>query len=84
MKQLDHSSKVMQAIFSELKRAEELYPGWPDDIIHAAAVVGEEAGELTKACLHFRYQNGNLEECWKEAVQTAAMAIRFLLNMEAP
>lgn len=73
--------KVIAAVFEELKRAEEEYPMWPDDIVHAAAIVGEEAGELIRASIDWYYGRGNSVECRKEAIQTAAMALRFLFAL---
>lgn len=75
-------------IKQELSRAEKIHPVWPDDKIHAAAVVSEESGELIQSALDFTYSHGNLKkrnDAYKnmkvEAIQTGAMAIRFLINM---
>ena len=70
-------------VFDELRRAEQKFPGFPTDPVHAAAVVAEEVGELQQACLQFTYEGGSLEHVTKEAVQSAAMALRFLFNMES-
>lgn len=72
---------LMAAILLELDTAREKFPTWPRCGIDAAAIVGEEAGELTRACLQATYEGGTIEKCRKEAVQTAAMAIQFLLNL---
>ena len=71
-------SEAYNAIREELERAREKFPSWPDDIVHAAATVGEESGELIQAALQYTYEKGDLEACKKEAIQTAAMCIRFL------
>jgi hypothetical protein len=47
--------ETMKLINTELKDAIAKYPDWPTDIIHAAAVVNEEAGELIRACLNYHY-----------------------------
>ena len=65
-------------ILDELAKAEKKFPSWPEDQIHAAAILAEEAGETIKAALDFESQRGSLEELKKEAVQTGAMAIRVL------
>lgn len=65
----------------ELEAAERKFPGWPTDPVHAAAVLQEEAGELVRASLQFTYKNGDLSAMRREAVQTGAMALRFLLNL---
>lgn len=72
--------KTMDAVFAELKAAEIKFPGWPDDVVHAAAIVSEEAGELQKAALDYYYHECSEEQLVKEAAQTAAMGIRFLIN----
>lgn len=71
----------LELIINELKRAEELHPWWPEDILHAVAIVNEEAGEVTKAAFDFVYSNGPLYEVQDELVQTAAMCIRMLLHI---
>jgi len=70
-------------VFDELRRAERKFPGFPTDPVHAAAVLAEEVGELQQACLQWTYEGGSLEDVTKEAVQSAAMALRFLFNMES-
>ena len=47
-------------------------------------VVAEEAGELAKAVLQSVYEpsKADLADVAAEAVQTAAMAIRFLLSID--
>lgn len=65
----------------ELKKAMERYPEWPKvDFVHSAAIVNEESGELIRAALQYRYEAGPSMNMEKEAIQTGAMAIRFLLN----
>jgi NTP pyrophosphatase (non-canonical NTP hydrolase) len=75
-------SKILQLIDEELKSAKSKFPSWPDDPIHAAAILSEEAGEVTKAANEFYFENGSSLEMVKEAVQVGAMAIRFLEGME--
>lgn len=72
---------AIEAILLELERAENKFPSWPDDLIHAAAIVGEESGELIRAALQYRYEGGVVEEAEKEAVQVGAMAVRFLKGL---
>lgn len=68
-----------QPIIKELVRAREKFPWWPTDPIHAAAIVAEEAGELIQACLQMVYEPDKPHKIEKEAIQTAAMALRFYL-----
>jgi len=71
------------AITTELDRARRKFPSWPSDIVHAGAIVGEEAGELLQACLQATYERrpDSDELMRREAIQTAAMCVRFLCGM---
>ena len=73
-------NQIIDEVFAELRRAEAKFPGWPDDVVHGAAVVAEESGELVQASLDLFYGRGNREHVIQEAVQTTAMGLRFLLN----
>jgi len=73
--------EAIAEVFSALKRAEELHPGWPMDPIHAAGIVAEEAGELVQAAIDMVYSNRQPKDMALEAAQVAAMGIRFLLAM---
>jgi len=67
-------------IAMELQKATEMHPNWPTDKIHAAAIVGEESGELIRAAIQYQLEKGKYYEMHNEAIQTGAMSIRFLLN----
>jgi len=41
----------------------------------------EEAGEVTKAVLHYAYEKGSIIDVKKELIQTAAMCIRMLNSL---
>lgn len=71
-------------IYAELERAIAKFPTWPTDALHAVSVVGEEYGELVKAVLQLTYEphKTSIAEVRKEAIQTAAMAIRFVRSLE--
>lgn len=68
------------AIELEMRSAEEEHPNWPEDKIHAAAIVVEEAGELVQSALQFTYEKGKYYRMHNEAIQVGATALRFLLN----
>ena len=72
----------MLLIFSEYERACEIHKEWPMDFIHAAAIVAEESGELVQAANQHRYEYKPFSNMKMEAVQTGAMALRFLVNAE--
>lgn len=69
------------AISRELERATAKFPTWPARGIDAAAIVAEESGELQRAVLQATYEGGSVEAVQAEAIETAAMAIQFLLNL---
>lgn len=71
---------IIDKIMAEVERAEELHPNWPDDLIHAAAIVCEESGELIRAALNHYYHGEKAEKIYIETIQVAASAIRLLKN----
>ncbi len=74
--------QAVNLAIEELARAEKKHPEWPTDPVHASAIVGEEAGELTQACLQFYYEGKPGVRMKEEAAQVAAMAIRFLKGID--
>lgn len=73
--------RVYLLIATELEKAKRKFPKWPTNAVHAAAVVCEESGELIRAALQHQDEGGPLDACDKEAIQTAAMCVRFLERM---
>lgn len=71
-------------VLAEVEKATVKFPTWPTDPLHALAVLGEEYGELNKAVLQFVYEphKTSYEEIETEAIQTAAMALRFLNSLD--
>lgn len=75
---------IISDVLDELHKAVTKHPSWPrHDAIHAAAIVQEEAGELIRAALQFHYEDGSPDEIHKEAIQTAAMGLRFLAETQS-
>lgn len=74
-------NEAMQLIRDELYKAEHKHPTYPDDIFKQLAIMNEEAGETTKACLHYIDEGGTLEDVKKELIQTAAMCVRMLIHL---
>ncbi len=73
---------ILTEVENEIDQAVRKFPWWPQDPIHAAGIVVEEAGELVQAAQNFNYHSGRLDAMRREAVQTAAMAIRFLRHFD--
>lgn len=75
--------EIIIMITEELQSACKKFPEWPEDPIHAVAIVNEEAGEAVKATLQWVYEPSKgtkWEDIEGELIQTAAMAIRMIKN----
>ena len=73
---------IIALVMGEIDRAENLHPVWPTDLVKAAAIPVEEAGELLKAVNDHDEKHTSRQSIVTEAVHTAASAIRFLKNLE--
>jgi len=75
--------EAIELIRAEVAKATAKFPTWPTRVIDAGNVVSEEAGELAKACLQATYEKHKLQpgDLEMEAIQTGAMAVRFLMSM---
>ena len=73
---------AMTIVRLEVENAQRKHPVWaPGGITHAAAIVAEEAGELVREALHLEHEGcGDEKKYLDEAIQTAAVAIRLLMN----
>lgn len=73
--------QCLVTIISELSRAEEKHPDWPDDLAHAARIVSDNARELLSVTTDIRW-GGEKENnrILKKAAETGAITLRFLLN----
>lgn len=73
------------AVLEEMGRAEEKHKRWPEDAVHASAILNEEAGKLTQASIDYVYRSGMLSDPYermnKRAVSVAAMALRYWHGM---
>ncbi|KAB8156174.1 hypothetical protein EZY14_002845 [Kordia sp. TARA_039_SRF] len=74
-------NQFLQEVQTELKRAEQKHPEYPECDFRRVAIMNEEAGEVTKAVLHFHYEKGTQEHIREELVQTAAMCMRMYKNL---
>ncbi len=79
---MSNIGKILDEVLYELDRAETLHPDWPLDPLHQIAIVNEESGEATRAALRFVYEGGDLGEVRKELVQTMAMCLRMMENLD--
>lgn len=72
---------LIMEILMEVERAQKEHPKWPECPIKQIAIVTEESGELTRAGNQLDEGKGTFKEIREEAIQTAAMAIRFLMQL---
>ena len=71
------------AVVSELARNEENHPDWPADSACAARIVLKKAQGLVKVAANdSRGSMDDSSEIAEQALQTGAMALRFLLNIK--
>jgi NTP pyrophosphatase (non-canonical NTP hydrolase) len=77
-----NTTNAFAAFLLELDRAEKLHPNWPKDIVHQAAILAEEVGELIRSANRVRWEDADPLECQEEAVQVGAMCLRFLRALE--
>lgn len=75
--------RVIEIVFEAIREAEAKHPSWPEDPIHAAGILCEEAGELMQAAIDWTYKKNHdgIAPMEREAAQCAAMGIRFLLGL---
>ncbi|UAW53162.1 hypothetical protein pEaSNUABM30_00044 [Erwinia phage pEa_SNUABM_30] len=74
---------AIELMLNELRDAEVEHPEWPEEAIHAGSILVEEAGELLRDCVSFDETGDDklIVNMQIEAVQTGAMALRFLKNL---
>jgi hypothetical protein len=77
-------SAIFAEIAAEVERATAKFQTWPTDALHAVGVVAEEMGELQKEVMQLTYEphKSTKESVRKEAVQLAAMSLRFLTSLD--
>ena len=73
---------ISTELINEAMRASEIHPKWPTDAVHAVSILTEESGELMKAAIEYHYNNGDIEAIREEAIQTGAMALRVLMDID--
>jgi len=77
-------SDIIDEVINEVGRAAVEFPIWPTRALDAVAVLNEEVRELNKEVLQMTYgpHKTNKDKIREEAIQTAAMAIRFLMSLD--
>lgn len=72
--------EIFNSIDEELTKAISKHPNFPKNIFEQIAIMQEESGEAVRACLHYKHEDGNVQDIAEELIQTAAMCVRMLLN----
>lgn len=81
-KETEDLNNALFSISMELQKAKEAHPETDDfDVNKMALVVSEEAGEVCKAVLQYQDEDGSKNDIKAELIQTAAMCLRMLLNL---
>lgn len=79
--QAERFSSSLGIILNEFVIAEQDHPGWPEDKIHAVAIMAEEAGEAVQAANDCVWSDGAVEHLIQELAQTGAMCLRAMMNL---
>ncbi|QQO90184.1 hypothetical protein pEaSNUABM5_00042 [Erwinia phage pEa_SNUABM_5] len=76
--------RLNRMMVEELDRAEIKHPEWTSDAVHAAGILAEESGEAMQAAVDFNAtgDRDNLVCLESETIQTGAMCLRLLLNLQ--
>lgn len=74
---------IMEEIMLEMYRGKDKHH-WPDDmtIVKRAAVLCEEAGETIRAALMHEDEGMDIMDVRREAVHTAAVALRLIESID--
>ena len=85
IKKMNEQSRVLGIwidVWEEVTRAQRIFPWWPEDVAHGAAIVVEEAGEILKDANSIRWTQKGVtpKELRIELIQTMAMCMRMLLE----
>lgn len=75
-------SDILADVLCELDEARLKHPLWPDDGIHALAIIQEEIGEAFQSALDAAYRGGEHAHIRAEISSAAAMCLRFLDNWD--
>lgn len=77
-------ARLTRMMIEELDRAEIKHPEWTSDAVHAAGILSEESGEAMQAAVDFNAtgDRDNLVCLETETIQTGAMCLRLLLNLQ--
>jgi len=74
--------EALACVSDSLHEAIHKHPQWETDPRIAVSILTEELGELATAANDFVDGDGNVYQMKAEATHVAAVAIRFLLNLE--
>ena len=84
---VEQAKDFFEGVIAEAAYASNKHRSWPNnDAIHASAILVEEAGKLTQACIDYSYRHLPPEETSarmeEKAIRVAAMALRFYASLQ--
>lgn len=82
---MNYKEQILADIRKEVHNATVKFPLWPDSMHVALAVVNEEVGELAKDVVQLHDEPekaASLETIRVEAIQSAAMLVRFIISID--
>lgn len=80
----DRQADIVREILEELLRAKQKHPRWPKHMVARAGIIQQEVGELMADLIKMKYEAPKINRPFflaaarKDALQVAAMAIRFI------
>jgi NTP pyrophosphatase (non-canonical NTP hydrolase) len=78
---IQHATILIQ-IQNELARAESKHPNWPTCLFRMDSIINEEKGEVSRAINQYEMEGGSKQAIKDELIQTAAMCVRMLKEID--
>ena len=69
-------------IEAELKRIESKFPNYPEDMFKQAALINQEAGEVSKAVIKCHCEGESLSNVKNKLIETSAYCMRMLVTIK--
>ena len=73
------TDEIINKMHMAVLRAKALH-NFPKDVVHQAAILAEESGEVVQAALDYHYHDGSPSRIIEECYDTIAVCIRIIEN----
>ena len=85
---MEENSDEVEILADVLLKLDEMkvkYPEWPSNPLYAASMIGKEYSQLIAdvLCLVLKSDYSKISDVKENAIQTAAVCLRFLLNINS-